>query len=191
MNLIFNTLYVKNLICKIIFLIIFNKLNQSNHIFMKKLCWILLFCLANAVAQKTIPNIDLKNIEGQSVNINRDFAEKDKIYVFSFWATWCAPCINELEAISEQYDQWQKEVKVEVIAVATDDARTQKRIKPLLNGKDWKYKILLDTNQDFKRAMGIVNIPYTIVLKNKQIVHIQNGYAPGEEKELFKILKKL
>ena len=79
----------------------------------------------------------------------------------------------------------------EVIAVSTDDSRTQKRVKPLINGKGWEYKILLDTNQDFKRALSIVNIPYTIVVKNNQIVHIQNGYVPGSEEELYKKLKSL
>ena len=158
---------------------------------MKLLSSFLIFCCCNVFAQTTIPNLSLKNLENQSVNINEVFSEKNKIYVFSFWATWCAPCINELEAIAENYEQWQKEVNFEVIAVSTDDARTQKRVKPLLNGKNWIYKILLDSNQDFKRALGVVNIPYTIVVKNQKIVHIQNGYVQGEEKELFNVLKKL
>jgi len=46
-------------------------------------------------------------------------------------------------------------------------------------------------NQEFKRLMSIVNIPYTIVVKNGTIVHIQNGYVPGSEDELFAKLKSL
>jgi hypothetical protein len=49
----------------------------------------------------------------------------------------------------------------------------------------------LDVNQDFKRALSIVNIPYTIVVKNGTIVHIQNGYVPGIENELLAKLKSL
>jgi adenylate kinase len=75
--------------------------------------------------------------------------------------------------------------------VATDDSRTQKRVKPLVKGKDWNYKIILDTNQDLKRALSIANIPYTVVVKNGVIVHIQNGYVPGSEVELFEKLKSL
>ena len=86
---------------------------------------------------------------------------------------------------------WKKELNLEVIAVATDDSRTQKRIKPLVNGKGWEYKILLDSNQDLKRALSIVNIPYTVVVKNGVIVHIQNGYVPGSESELYQKLKSL
>ena len=87
--------------------------------------------------------------------------------------------------------EWKKTVNFEIIAVSTDDSRTQKRVKPLVNGKGWEYKVLLDVNQDFKRALSIVNIPYTIVVKNGIIVHIQNGYVPGIEEELFAKLKSL
>jgi thiol-disulfide isomerase/thioredoxin len=123
--------------------------------------------------------------------LKTEFAEKDKLYIFSFWATWCTPCIAELEEFNDLQADWKKEVNFEIIAVATDDARTQKRVKPLVNGKGWEYKVLLDSNQDFKRAMNIVNIPYTIVVKNGEIVHIQNGYTPGNENELLEKLKSL
>jgi len=136
-------------------------------------------------------NLNLVNLEGKSISLKNDYAEKDKLYVFSFWATWCTPCISELDELNDVQEEWKKSVNFEVIAVATDDSRTQKRVKPLINGKGWDYHVLLDTNQDFKRAMSIVNIPYTIVVKNGVIVHIQNGYVPGNEKELFEKLKTL
>jgi thiol-disulfide isomerase/thioredoxin len=100
------------------------------------------------------------------------FNEKDKLYVFSFWATWCSPCIQELEAINEVYEDWKNQLNIEVIAVATDDSRTQKRVKPLVNGKGWNYTILLDANQDLKRKLSIANIPYLIIVKNNKIVFI-------------------
>ncbi len=142
-------------------------------------------------AQTQMPNVSLNDLEGKKISITNDFNEKDKIYVFSFWATWCTPCINELDEMNDVLEDWKKEVNLEVIAVATDDSRTQKRIKPLVNGKGWEYKILLDSNQDLKRALSIVNIPYTVVVKNGVIVHIQNGYVPGSESELYQKLKSL
>ena len=87
--------------------------------------------------------------------------------------------------------EWKKEVAFKLIAISIDDSRTQKRVKPLINGKGWGFDILLDTNQDFKRALGIVNVPYLIVVKNNKIVHIQNGYVPGNELDLLEKLKTL
>ncbi|MFP9116509.1 TlpA family protein disulfide reductase [Flavobacterium sp. RNTU_13] len=158
---------------------------------MKKFALLLLFVSSIAFAQKEMPGVSIKSVDNKTLNIKDDFAEKDKIYVFSFWATWCVPCINELDAIKEHYAEWSKEVNMEVVAISIDDARTQKRVKPLLNGKNWPYKVLLDSNQDLKRALGIANVPYTIVVKNKKVVYIHNGYSQGAENELFEKLKQL
>ncbi|MDI9312794.1 MAG: TlpA disulfide reductase family protein [Limnohabitans sp.] len=142
-------------------------------------------------AQSGLPSLVLNDLEGKKVNLSKDFLEKDKIYIMSFWATWCAPCIAELDEINDVYADWKKELNVEVIAVSIDDVRTQKRVKPLANGKGWEYRVLLDTNQDFKRALNIVNPPHTIVVKNGVILHSQNGYSPGSEEVLYKKIKSL
>lgn len=138
-----------------------------------------------------MPNVILKSDDNKSYHVKNDFKEQDKIYVYTFWATWCVPCLNELDAIKENYPEWTKELNMELIAVSIDDSRTQKRVKPLLNGKNWPYKVLLDTNQDLKRALGIANVPYTVVVKNQKIVYVHNGYSQGGEKELFNKLKQL
>jgi thiol-disulfide isomerase/thioredoxin len=158
---------------------------------MKKILLLFLFVGLYSYSQKTLPDLSLSTLDGKKVSLKNDFSEKDKLYVFSFWASWCGPCINELDEMNEVQAEWKKTINFEVIAVATDDSRTQKRVKPLVSGKDWEYTILLDTNQDFKRALSIVNIPYTIVVKNNKIVHIQNGYVPGNEVDLYEKLKSL
>lgn len=159
---------------------------------MKNIITLFLFFAGLAAhSQTSMPDVTLSDIDGKKVSIKNDYNEKDKIYVFSFWATWCTPCISELDEMNDVKEEWAKSLSIEFIAVATDDSRTQKRIKPLVNGKDWDYTILLDYNQDLKRALSIVNIPYTVVVKNGIIVHIQNGYVPGSVSELFTKLKTL
>ncbi len=157
---------------------------------MKKICLFLLLVANLSFAQQEFPSVDLKSLESETISTS-SFNEQDKLYVFSFWATWCAPCIQELEAISEVYADWKTQINVELIAVSTDDSRTQKRVKPLINGKGWEYKVLLDTNQDLKRKLSIANIPYLVVVKNGKIVFIQNGHTPGAEDELLAKLKSL
>ncbi len=158
---------------------------------MKNFLFGLLLVGFNLNAQTNLPNIQLSNLEGKKVSSTADFSEKDQLYVFSFWATWCTPCISELDEINDLMSEWKKEVAFKLIAISIDDSRTQKRVKPLINGKGWGFDILLDTNQDFKRALGIVNVPYLIVVKNNKIVHIQNGYVPGNELDLLEKLKTL
>ena len=157
---------------------------------MKTLALFLLFVGNFMYSQQEFPTVNVKSIDGETIATS-SFNEKDKLYVFSFWATWCAPCIQELEAISEVYEDWKTQLNVEIIAVATDDSRTQKRVKPLVNGKGWSYTVLLDSNQDLKRKLSIANIPYLVVVKNNQIVFVQNGHTPGAEEELLAQLKSL
>ena len=153
----------------------------------------LLFFLISftAIGQTQMPDVTLKNLDNISLNVKNDFSEPDKIYVFSFWATWCAPCINELQAINDVYNDWKEELNVEVIAVSVDDSRTKKRVSPLVNGKGWTYTILLDENQELKRALSITNVPYLIVVKNKEVKFIHNGYSEGSVDELYEELKTL
>jgi peroxiredoxin len=158
----------------------------------KTILFYLLFLNALATySQKQMPNVNLVDNNNETFNVKNDFNEKDKLYVFAFWATWCVPCLNELDAINEHYAAWKEELNIELVAVSIDDSRTQKRVKPLLNGKKWTYSILLDTNQDLKRALSIANVPYTLVVKNQKIVYIHNGYSQGAEIELYNILKEL
>jgi len=142
-----------------------------------------------ANAQKEIPNVSVKKLDGSSLNMD-EITKTKGVKVISFWATWCVPCINELDAISEVYDDWIDETNVELIAIATDDARTKKRVKPLINGKGWEYKILLDENQELQRSLNITVIPHVIVIKDGKIVWRHTGYQMGAEEELYEVVKK-
>ena len=157
---------------------------------MKPLLFLACFlCYNAAFSQITIPNINLNTLSGKSVKI-QDEISKDKITILSFWASWCVPCINELDAISEVYEDWQEDFNMELIAISTDDARTQKRIRPMVNGKGWPYKILLDKNQELKRALNISTLPQIIILKDSKIIYIHSGYSPGVEDEFYEIIKE-
>ncbi len=156
---------------------------------MKSICFLFFMTIGSFSFAQDMPNLTVKDIDGEITTTDK-LLEGDNVKIISFWATWCVPCINELDAIEEVYEDWQEETGVEVIAVATDDARTKKRVQPLVNGKDWPYKILMDENQDFKRALNINVLPFVVVIKNGEIIHTRTGYTPGSEEELYEIVKE-
>ena len=138
-------------------------------------------------SQKFIPDLGLKTLNGESIR-SVEAINQNGFTIISFWATWCIPCINELDAINEVISVWSKKEDITVLAISTDDSRSKKRVKPLINGKDWVFDVISDTNQDFKRAMGVVGIPHTIVTYKSEIIHRRIGYTPGEEEDLFDVI---
>lgn len=142
----------------------------------------------SAISQTKLPNVTLKDIDGKSVNVSK-YNSSDKPVIISFWATWCGPCLKELSAIHEVYGKWQKETGVELVAVSIDDARTKSRVKPQVKGKSWKYTVVLDENQELKRALNVVNVPYTIVMYKGKVVYSHSSYTPGIENELYSKVK--
>ncbi len=159
---------------------------------MKKLLLTLIVGLYAIIAfpQQDLPNLDLKSIDGKTVAIS-DVTNKEGITIISLWATWCVPCLKELDAISDVYDEWQEETNVQLVAVSVDDSRTVKRVKSMVNGKNWDYTVLLDTNNDLKRALNASSIPLTILVKNNKIIYEHSGYNPGAEFELYEKIKSL
>lgn len=142
------------------------------------------FLFLQSFAQTELPDMVLKNLDGTDVNI-QDISKNNQIVIISLWATWCVPCKNELDAISEVYDDWKSETNVVLYAISVDDARTVRRVRPMINGKRWDYEFLLDTNNDLKRALGAATVPLTLVVKNNKILYRHSGYTPGAEDELY------
>ena len=138
-----------------------------------------------------IPSVKLKDIDGNSLN-TAELSNDGKPMVISFWATWCAPCKKELNAIHEVYEDWQDETGVKVIAVSIDDARSATRVKPYVDAQGWEFEVLMDTNGDFKRSLNVNNVPQTFLVDgNGDIVWTHSGYSPGDEYELLEEIEKL
>lgn len=152
---------------------------------MKQLIMAMVFGIGlNVMAQDALPDIAVTTLDGESTSLVHQ-ASESPLTVISLWATWCVPCIKELDAISDLYPDWQEETDVSLLAVSIDDARTVRRVRPMINGKGWDYTILLDTNNDVKRALGAATVPLTVLVKNGQIVYRHSGYTPGAELELY------
>lgn len=142
-------------------------------------------------AKAQLPAVTLKTINGSTVRTDT-LSNNGKPFIIDFFATWCKPCNRELKAIAEVYDDWQEETGVRLIAVSIDQAQNINKVKPLVDENGWTYDVLLDPNGDFKRALGIQMIPYTLIVDGKgNIVYKHNGYTDGAEQELIEKVREL
>jgi len=159
---------------------------------MRKNLTILLICFSiYGFSQESIPNISIKSINGKSIQ-SKDLILSGQVTVISFWATWCKPCLEELDAISDEFDLWKQQVDFKFIAISVDDSRSSSRVNSFVKGKGWPFDFYLDTNQELKRAMNITEIPFMIVIDKKGRIAFRHiSYIQGYEQTLFEEIKKV
>ena len=151
---------------------------------------IAMMVVAAVALHAQVPSLQLKDINGKTVNTANIIKNNGKPVIISFWATWCKPCLRELKAIHEVYADWQDETGVKMIIVSIDQTQDANKVKPLVDGNGWEYEVLLDPNSDFKRAMNVQNVPHVFVLDGKgKIVYNHAGYVDGGEEDIYEALQ--
>src|SRR3970040_372812 len=73
------------------------------------------------------PNFKLEDLDGNTVELNSELG--DGPVLLSFWATWCKPCLEELNEYKKIYGEY-KDKGFKMYAISTDDEKTVAKVKP-------------------------------------------------------------
>ena len=160
---------------------------------MKKYLFVILAMMLVGITSVNaqIPSVQLKTLAGETVDAST-LSNGGKPFIVSFFATWCMPCAKEMTSVSKVYDTWKNETGVKYIAISTDQPQTAGKVKPWIEGKGFKFDVLLDSNAELARHYGVQSIPYILIFDGDgNLAHKHTGYREGDENELYEVVKKL
>jgi len=111
---------------------------------------------------KMAPTFTLRNLQGNLEGLE-DY--KDKVIVLNFWATWCAPCLEEMPAFEELYRRYRSQ-GLTVLAVSLDKGDSLK-VKNFVDANNLTFPVLLDSEGVAEKLYPSFTIPFTYVIDRK------------------------
>ena len=93
-----------------------------------------------------------------------------KVLVIHFWASWCAPCLREIDALESLFGEYRARG---VAPVSVNVGETQGVVADALRNRTVSYPILLDTDSATARLYGVVGLPTTFVLDRKGVTAVK------------------
>ena len=118
-------------------------------------------------------------------NLNLSEYKKGKI-VINYWATWCAPCINEMpsikraEEILEEYDYTFLLVSDETISKISSFK------------KEWNFDLKFIKSTKSFESLGVYAMPTSYIFDaNGQLIETIVGAIEWDSEEMINKLKKL
>lgn len=121
-------------------------------------------CLILPAQAKHAPNLELKDLKGNSHKL----AElRGSIVVINFWATWCGPCREELPLLSRLSQQYAGK-KVLFIAASADEAKDRAKIDKFLASQKLDLDVWVGADLDMLQSAGLGNeLPATMILDDQ------------------------
>jgi peroxiredoxin len=118
------------------------------------------------VVGKEAPDFALTDLNEKPVRLS-DF--RGKVVFLNFWATWCAPCREEMPSMEVLHKNFEKDGLV-ILAVSIDRVTTTKDIPPFVKGMNLTFPVLIDswgkTDKPYKR-MGV---PETFIIDQQGVI---------------------
>ena len=90
-----------------------------------------------------------------------------KVLVLNFWATWCAPCVEEIPSLNEMQKRFAKSGVV-VVAVSVD--KNQQKYRAFLDRIHVAFETARDPASDISTRYGTFQYPETYIIKDGRIM---------------------
>lgn len=138
----------------------------------------LLFFISQRAAAQDIPFIKADQIG------HWKGADTDTVYVINFWATWCAPCVEELP-LFDRLNAAYADKKVKVILVSTDFRRNvETGVKPFVREKNIRSEVVFMDERNPDTYINTVDSSWSGALPATLVWSKKRGVSRFLEKKL-------
>jgi thiol-disulfide isomerase/thioredoxin len=120
------------------------------------------------------PALEGTDLEGRNFSLA---ADTGKVVIVHFWASWCAPCRQEMPVIDAFYRKHKSE-GVEVIAVSLDDAQDVKLVNTAM--ATFSFPAALISQTKAKGYGRLWRIPLTFVIDRHGILR-RDGWTAAPD----------
>lgn len=119
----------------------------------------------NEVPQRQIPEIvgyELKNIAGETFKV-----PTGKVVVVNFWASWCAPCVEEIPSMVKLVNAMSGSLSI--VAISGDSALDEVTIflKSFPDFSGPHIQVVWDENWTLSRSFGVGRLPESYIYDSK------------------------
>ena len=109
-------------------------------------------------AGKPLPDLRFAGFDGGTIMLS---ARRGRPLVINLWSSTCAPCVKEMPDIERVHQQMKDRVAFLGVDTA-DPSRTDAAAMAKKTGVT--YDLALDENGDLAQALGVVNLPTTVLV---------------------------
>lgn len=140
---------------------------------------------APPIAMEAAPDFNMALFDGGDFKLS---AQKGKVVVINFFASWCVSCGEETPVIEKIYRTYAPQT-VAFLAIAVDD--TEKKAKEFMQKRSMTIPAGLDKTGKIKEDYGIYGMPTTFFIdKNGKVSYSHAGIVTEEllKHEIDKLL---
>ena len=131
----------------------------------------------------TLKSLELTDINGTVSSINKD---PNSIYFINFWATWCKPCIAEMPSIKRLSNIYQNEISFYLLTYEEKERLEKFEMKKNTELPLFTYSEEALLPEKFRKNV----LPYTLLIKNNQVIYEWTGATEWDSEEVIEIIKK-
>lgn len=132
------------------------------------------------------PDFTLKSRSGENIKLSE---LRGDVVMINFWASWCAPCRQEMPLLEEMHKKYSD---LGFVLLGVNVEEDSSKAVELLRDVPVSFPILYDDKNDVTKLYKVVAMPSTVMVdRDGNMRYLHRGYLPGYETEYAKQIKEL